>query len=236
MDESVPLHLVIVCAGGRASEVASYIRDIQGRGATIVVHGYVDDHRFDSVFEGAPILGGIKELGAFLAARRETQYAYVTAIGDNRSRADLVRRIDDLGATNLEPWVLRHPAACIGDSVTIGPGSSIAPAAVITSRGTVGSHCLVGPLCSISHDATLDSFVHVSPGALIGSYVTLGEGSFIGAGATIMSDTKVGEWSSVGPGAVVTDDVPPHVTVMGSPARIVQRHGRSVRQAAFSLK
>jgi sugar O-acyltransferase (sialic acid O-acetyltransferase NeuD family) len=236
MDERATLHLIVVCAGGRATEVASYIQDLQSAGEPIVVQGYVDDHRFDAIFEGAPLLGGVKGLGPFLAARRDRQFVYLIANGDNRTRADLAHRIEELGADNLTPWTLRHPTATIGDSVTVGAGTCVAPSAVITSHASIGDHCIVNAVSAISHDTTIGSFVHVSSGVSIGSYVTLGEGSFVGAGATIVSDIQVGEWSSVAPGAVVTDDVPPHVTVMGAPARIVQRHGRATRTAAFSLK
>jgi acetyltransferase EpsM len=236
MDERAVLRLVIVGAGGRASEVASYLRDLQVAGQKIVVLGYVDDHRFDAKFEGAPILGGVGQIGALLDRHQDQQIHYLTAISDNRARADLVRRIEGLGAENLKPWTLCHPTAIVGRSVEVGVGTCIAPSAVITAHAAIGEHCLVNVMSSISHDTVLASFVNVDSGVSIGSHVTLGQGSSIGAGATVTGDVQVGAWSLIGPGAVVTDDVPSHVTVAGAPARIVQRHGRGMRQSLLMFK
>jgi len=198
----------------------------------MVVQGYVDEHRFDTVFEGAPILGGIGQLGAFLDRHHDQQIHYVTAISDNRARADLVRRIDELGAPNLTPWTLCHPSAIVGQSVEIGVGTCIAPSAVVTANTTIGEHCIVNMMSSISHHSVLESFVNVNAGVAIGAHVALGRGSFVGAGATVTGDVQVGEWSVIGAGAVVIDDVPSNVTVAGAPARIVQRHGRGMRQSS----
>jgi acetyltransferase EpsM len=236
MDERAVLRLVIVGAGGRASEIASYVRDLQVAGQHVAVQGYVDDHRFDTTFEGAPILGGIGQLGAFVDRHHGQQIHYLTAIGDNRARAGVVRRIEELAAPNLMPWTLCHPTAIVGQSVEIGVGTCIAPSAVITAHATVGEHCIINVMSSISHDTVLESFVNVNAGVSIGAHVTLGQGSFVGAGATVTSDIQVGEWSVIGPGAVVTDDVPSHVTVAGAPARIVQRHGRGTRQSLLMFK
>jgi acetyltransferase EpsM len=60
--------------------------------------------------------------------------------------------------------------------------------------------------------------------------VTIGEGCHVGAGATVADGIQVGAWSVIAAGSVVTDDVPSHVTVSGAPARIIQRHGRGLRQ------
>lgn len=53
-------------------------------------------------------------------------------------------------------------------------------------------------------------------------------GASIGANATILPGITIGAGAMVGAGAVVTKDVPPHVVVVGNPARIL----RSIDQAA----
>ncbi len=63
---------------------------------------------------------------------------------------------------------------------------------------------------------------------LIPSYgsIVLGRGCYLGAGTIILQGVRVGEEAIIGAGAVVTRDVPPGVTVVGSPARVIKGKGR----------
>jgi UDP-2-acetamido-3-amino-2,3-dideoxy-glucuronate N-acetyltransferase len=51
---------------------------------------------------------------------------------------------------------------------------------------------------------------------------TVGRGASIGTGATILGGISIGAGATVGAGAVVTKDVPPGVTVVGNPARVIE--------------
>ena len=53
----------------------------------------------------------------------------------------------------------------------------------------------------------------------------IGNGVLIGAGAIILGNIRVGECARVGAGSVVVKDVPPRVTVVGVPAKIVGEAG-----------
>jgi sugar O-acyltransferase (sialic acid O-acetyltransferase NeuD family) len=225
--------LIVVCAGAQASEVASYLRNQQIVGEPVSIRGFVDDHRFEPTFEGAPLLGGIDQLSELLRAQASEGFLYLAAVGDTRTRAAVVRRVEHLEATNLTRWTARHVSAVIGDTVQIGSGSRIGPGAIVTARSTIGDHCVLNANCTVSHDVELASFVNIGPGASICGGVRIDEGCAIGAGATIADGIHVGAWSVIGAGAVVTDDVPAHVTVAGVPARIVQRHGRGLRHTTL---
>ncbi len=79
----------------------------------------------------------------------------------------------------------------------------------------------------------LDGFVHVGDRCVLCPWVTLGvlEGEvigpelgsavFVGTGAKILGHVKVGNGAHIGANAVVLEDVPPHATVVGIPARAV---------------
>jgi acetyltransferase-like isoleucine patch superfamily enzyme len=49
------------------------------------------------------------------------------------------------------------------------------------------------------------------------------KGASIGGGAVILPGVRIGAGATVGAGAVVTKDVPAHVTVVGNPARILNK-------------
>jgi acetyltransferase-like isoleucine patch superfamily enzyme len=48
-------------------------------------------------------------------------------------------------------------------------------------------------------------------------------GASIGSGATLLGGITIGENAIVGAGSVVTKDVPPNVTVVGNPARVLRK-------------
>lgn len=230
MHQAERRELIVVCAGGYARELASYVRDLRGAGEPITIRSFVDDHRFEATYEGAPLLGGLQHLRAFLEAHPGNMFSYICAVSNNQARLDVVRRVERLGASNLAPWTARHPNATISDSAEIGTGVCVAPGAIVTARATIGDHCILNVNSSVSHDSLIEPFVHVSPSASICGGVTIGEGCYIGPGATVVSNVQIGAWSIVGAGAVVTDDVPAYSTVATDPARIVQRRGRGTRQ------
>lgn len=49
------------------------------------------------------------------------------------------------------------------------------------------------------------------------------DGASIGGGATILPGLRIGAAATVGAGAVVTKDVPPGATVVGNPAKILNK-------------
>jgi len=51
----------------------------------------------------------------------------------------------------------------------------------------------------------------------------IGNQVFIGAGARVLGGIEIGDGASIGANAVVIEDVPPGVTVVGIPARVVNR-------------
>jgi serine O-acetyltransferase len=67
----------------------------------------------------------------------------------------------------------------------------------------------------LEHQVTLGAEQRRSP--------VLGDNIFIGAGAKVIGAVTVGDGARIGANAVVIDDVPPHATAVGVPARMVQR-------------
>ncbi len=53
--------------------------------------------------------------------------------------------------------------------------------------------------------------------------VTIGNDVVINSGACIKEGIKIGQGSMIGAGAMVTKDVPPHVIVVGVPAKVLRR-------------
>jgi acetyltransferase EpsM len=217
-------NIVIVGAGGHGSELCSYIQDLITQGEKLSLIGCVDEYKPREAWCGTEILGNFAELKAWLAEQEDTVLHYITAVGNNRLRAEFVSKLERLEVRSLLAWTLKHPTAIVGQSVELGAGSCLAPGSIVTTNVRVGKHCIINVKASISHDCQVGDFCNINPGAVIAGNVHIGEGGYIGAGATVIEKVSIGDWAIVGAGAVVIDDVPPHTTVVGVPAKVLKRN------------
>src|SRR6185312_11016907 len=101
------------------------------------------------------------------------------------------------------------PGARIGRRLVIDHGMGV----------VIGETAEIGDDVHLYHQVTLGttSFDRVK------RHPTLGNGVIVGAGAKILGAFTVGDHARVGANAVVLDPVPPHTTVVGIPARPVER-------------
>ncbi|MCS7082987.1 MAG: acetyltransferase [Bacteroidetes bacterium] len=224
MCENLTIHLIIIGAGWHGKEIFSYVRDLQNRGHHIILHGFVDEYKPKGPWGETKVIGNFSDLITFAESYSNDRLFYITATGDNKIRKNFVNRIEELGLNNIAPWKLQHWYAYVGDDVYIGDGTCLAPGVVVTTHVNIGKHCILNVKTSVSHDCEIGDFVNLNPGVTICGNVKIGEGCYIGAGATIIDKITIGEWSIIGAGAVVIDDIPPYVTAVGVPAKIIKYH------------
>lgn len=102
-----------------------------------------------------------------------------------------------------------HPAARMGKGVMLDHATGL----------VIGETAVVGNNVSILQSVTLGG-----TGKDEGDrHPKIGDGVLISAGAKILGNIRVGEGAKVGAGSVVLEDVPPHTTVAGVPAKVVGR-------------
>ena len=102
-----------------------------------------------------------------------------------------------------------HPAARLGKGIMLDHATGL----------VIGETAVVGDNVSILQSVTLGG-----TGKDEGDrHPKIGNGVLISAGAKILGNIRVGEGAKVGAGSVVLEDVPPHTTVAGVPARVVGR-------------
>ena len=115
-------------------------------------------------------------------------------------------------ATNVDI----HPGATIGRRFFIDHGAGV----------VIGETAEVGDDVTLYHGVTLGG-TSWSPGK---RHPTLESGVLVGAGAKILGPIKVGAGSRIGANSVVVEDVPPGMTVVGIPGKVV-RDRRERRRA-----
>jgi len=100
-----------------------------------------------------------------------------------------------------------HPAAKIGHGILIDHATGV----------VVGETAVIEDYVSLLHEVTLGG-----TGKKTGDrHPKVRRGVLIAAGAKILGNVEVGEGAKIAAGAVVLDDVPPHTTVAGVPAKVV---------------
>jgi sugar O-acyltransferase (sialic acid O-acetyltransferase NeuD family) len=207
--------VVIVGAGGMGRTWAEAMERANAEGADFDLLGFLDDGDIDAaVLDGyPPLLGPTDRLAEF-------GVDYFLGLGQPRDRRRFDAVASDLG---LEPVVVAHPAGEVHRNSVMAPGSGIIGNGLIGASARLGCHTHVSWNGVIAHDCVLGDFVSIRSGVQLAGHVVVEDDCIIGMGAIVLEGLTVGAGAMVGAGAVVTKDVSPGVTVVGMPARLVER-------------
>lgn len=130
-------------------------------------------------------------------------------------------------AHRLWHWRLRLLARIVAHLARLLTGIEIHPAARIGRRLVIdhGDGVVIGETAEIGDDVLMYHQVTLGGTSLAGGkrHPTIGNRVILGAGAKVLGPIVVGDGARVGANAVVLSDVAPGQTVVGIPARPVDR-------------
>ena len=213
-----PLNVVIVGAGGSGRETYWLLEDVvQQSQIPIEFQGFVALDSPDSALLdrlNAVFLGDPKDLVS--RNPNASRWFYSLGIGNPKHR----RQMDEiLSQQGLKPFTLMHPTVQIGPDVNIGSGAVVCANTCITTNVRIGVSAQLNIGCVVGHDARIGDYVTMAQGVNIAGNVSIGNDATIFTGAIVLPGVTVGEGSTIGAGAVVVEDVAPHSTVVGVPAK-----------------
>jgi serine O-acetyltransferase len=102
----------------------------------------------------------------------------------------------------------------IGRGAEFGPGFVLIHSTGVVINGQVRG----GARVHVEHQVTVGAERRQSP--------VLGDDVFLGAGAKVLGAVRIGEGARIGANAVVVQDLPPHCTAVGIPARVVRQRAQ----------
>lgn len=125
-----------------------------------------------------------------------------------------------------------EPGAIIRDEVKISDDAIILMGAVINKGAQIGNKTMIDMNTVIGSGAIIGSNCHIGAGAVVAGVmepksnvpVIIEDNCFIGANAVILEGVKVGKNAIVGALSVVTKDVEEDTTVVGVPAKKLDKH------------
>jgi sugar O-acyltransferase (sialic acid O-acetyltransferase NeuD family) len=209
----VTIHCLILGAGGHARVLIDALR----RQAPLVGYALLDadPKLWTTLIMDIPIIGGDEYL-----TRLDAEY-FIVGAGSTGSTAIRRRLFEQAIAAGLTPQSVIHDRALIAEGAMIGPGAQILAGAIVNTGAELGRNVLVNTGAIVEHDCRIEDHAHVATGARLAGGVQVGLGAHIGIGAVVRQNQIIGSGAIVGAGAVVVDDVAPHTTVAGVPARLL---------------
>ena len=90
---------------------------------------------------------------------------------------------------------------------------------------TFGDDVWVGPFCCFTSEGHAIDPALRAEGYEAAAPITVGNNVWFGARVTVLPGVTIGDDTVIGAGSVVTKDVPPGATVVGNPAREIERKG-----------
>lgn len=135
-------------------------------------------------------------------------------------RRSLVERLEGDGRRLVS---IVHPSAVIARSAVLEPGCVVGPNVVVGALARIGRGTILNRGALVGHHTTIGAHGFLGPGANVAGGVLVGDGVYVGLGAIVREDRTVGAGAMVGAGAVVVGDVEPGITVVGLPARPMER-------------
>ena len=212
-----PRRVILWGAMGQAHNSGWAIRQQGGE----IVAVFDDNLSAGSPFPKVPIYHGWETLVEWLKGEKPAELGFCIGINNRGAlRLELHERLKGLG---LIPVTVAHPSAVIADDARVGEGSQVMAGVIIGPGTEVGRQVIVNTSASIDHDCVLADGCEVAPGATLCGHIHVGINAFIAAGATILPGVTIGSGAVVGAGSLVTKEVPENTTVVGAPAKPIER-------------
>lgn len=145
------------------------------------------------------------------------------AIANSAVRQKLVERCQADGVQFVE---VRAGNVVQLDECELDKGAVLCPLVILSSNVKIGKHFHANMQSYVAHDCVVGDYVTLAPSAMCNGNVVLEDHVYIGAGALLKQGKPgkpliIGKGAVVGMGAVVTKNVPPGVTVIGNPAKVM---------------
>lgn len=210
------MRLYIIGAGDVGKFVAYNFDIFHPAGFNIC--GFLDDDKtkWGKILCGYPVLGGLS-----LLDQEEEKVGVIIGIAHPQKKKSVVQRINFDKV--LAPSLVSKNAWISKDTI-IGNGVIIYPGVAVNYGCMIEDHVLLNMNCAIGHNCTISKFATIAPGVSTGGYTYIEECVSMGINAATKQNIHIGKGAIVGGLSMVVKDLPPDVTGVGVPVKIIKSH------------
>lgn len=205
-------NVIVYGCGGHARSIINTIQELCDRMRIILV---------DSNAQPDEIIMGCKTEREHKLRKTD---GYIIAIGDNKARSELYRKLDNLKTGNAVSVVSKY--ASVGMEAVIGRGVFVAANAYIGPQAEIGDNVIINTGSVVEHETKIGNNVHVAPHATICGRAKIGNSVLCGAGSVVIDNISICDNAIIGAGAVVKENITDAGLYVGVPARLVRKMKR----------
>jgi len=206
-------NLVILGAGGAARELYWFARDSFPEIKIV----FADDVTSVTEVEIAGVHVPVVKDWYFPAGYRE----FVVGVAEPPVKRVMVAKALAAGLTPAATLV--HPRAIVRPDCHLGVGGMIVAHSQLTTHATLGDFVLVLD-STIGHHDVVGDYTTCYPGCRVSGDVTLGSDVLLGAGTIVRPGVTIADGVTSGAMACIVKDIlEPGITVVGIPARKLER-------------
>lgn len=181
---------------------------------------FIDDGDVPSTVNGYKCLSWQE----FLDAKADDR-AVCLAVANGKVREMLDQKCRAAGVSFI---TAKSDQTVIMDDVTIGEGAILSPFVTLTSNILIGRHFHANLYSYVEHDCVIGDFVTFAPSVKCNGNIVIEDHAYIGSGAVLKQGVPgnplvIGRGAVIGMGAVVTKSVAAGATVIGNPARPLEK-------------
>lgn len=213
--------IAVYGAGGFARELAWLVQSCNGTEDLYQVVCFIDDNPATH----GTLINEIPSMSLATAHQRYPDAAVVIGVGAPKIRQSIAQKVAAAGFCFA---TIIHPRTEMSQWVKVGEGTVICSGNILTTNITLGQQVQINLDCTIGHDVIMDDYATLAPGVHISGCVHLGKRVYVGTGAVVINGAQgepivIGDDAVVGAGACVTKSVAPGLTVVGIPAKPLQK-------------